>query len=218
MQVLLVEDDPMIGRAIAHGLGQAGLSVDWVGDGASALAALTKGVHELVILDVGLPRMNGLDVLRNARARQNDAAVLIVSARDAVADRIEGLDAGADDYLLKPFDLDELLARVRALLRRRSGAVTSHLVAGSLVLDPQRRIVTRDAQPVSLTVKEFAILEALMRKPGVVLSRERLEEVVYGWTEEIGSNAVEVHLHNLRRKLGAEFIKNVRGVGYRIDA
>jgi len=133
-----------------------------------------------------------------------------------VPDRIEGLNAGADDYLLKPFDLDELLARVRALLRRRTGAVSSHLVAGSLVLDPQRRTVTRDAEPVSLTAKEFAVLEALMRKPGVVLSRERLEEAVYGWAEEIGSNAVEVHLHNLRRKLGSEFIKNVRGVGYRI--
>jgi len=216
MQVLLVEDDPMIGRAIAHGLDQAGLAVDWVCDGASALAALTKGAYQLVILDIGLPRMNGLDILRNTRARHNDVAVLIVSARDAVADRIEGLNAGADDYLLKPFDLDELLARVRALLRRRTGAVSSHLVAGSLVLDPQRRTVTRDAEPVSLTAKEFAVLEALMRKPGVVLSRERLEEAVYGWAEEIGSNAVEVHLHNLRRKLGSEFIKNVRGVGYRI--
>ena len=218
MHVLLVEDDPMIGRAIAHGLGQAGLSVDWVGDGASGLAALTKGGHELVILDIGLPRMNGLDMLRNIREQRNDVAVLIVSARDEVADRIEGLNAGADDYLLKPFDLDELIARVRALLRRRSGAVTSQLVAGSLVLDPQRRTVTHNAEPVLLTAKEFAILEALMRKPGVVLSRERLEEAVYGWADEIGSNAVEVHLHNLRRKLGPHLIRNVRGVGYRIDA
>jgi len=218
MRLLLVEDDPMIARAILHALQREGLDAEWVADGGSALAALNRGVHELVILDLGLPRMSGMDLLRHARARHNDVAVLIVSARDGVADRIEGLDAGADDYLLKPFDVDELIARVRALLRRRSGAVTGQLVAGKVVADPERRTVQREGVAVELTAKEFAVLEALMRRPGVVMSRERLEQAVYGSQDDIGSNAIEVHVHHLRRKLGGDFIKNVRGVGYRVDA
>jgi two-component system response regulator QseB len=169
------------------------------------------------VLDLGLPRVDGLTVLQNMRMRKDAVPVLIVSARDAVPDRIAGLNAGADDYLLKPFDLDELIARTRALLRRRAGNASSTLVAGSLSLDPVRRIVKQDGREVSLTAKEFSILEALLVRPGAVLSRERLEESIYGWLDEIGSNAVEVHLHNLRRKLGPNVVKNVRGVGYRIS-
>lgn len=217
VRLLLIEDDPMIGRAIKHGLDHAGFAVDWVTDGHSGLAAVSNGVYDLVVLDLGLPRVDGLTVLQNMRSRRDAVPVLIVSARDAVPDRIAGLNAGADDYLLKPFDLDELIARTRALLRRRTGNASNTLVAGSLSLDPVRRIVMQDGREVSLTAKEFSILEALLVRPGAVLSRERLEESIYGWTEEIGSNAVEVHLHNLRRKLGPTVIKNVRGVGYRIS-
>jgi DNA-binding response OmpR family regulator len=216
MRLLLVEDDPMIGRAVRHGLERAGFTVDWVTEGGSAEAALANGVYDAVVLDLGLPGVDGLTLLRGLRARRDDIAVLIMTARDAVADRVGGLNAGADDYLLKPFDLDELVARVRALLRRRSGSASPVLVAGTLSLDPALRRVTQGGREVSLTAKEFALLEALMRRPGAVLSRERLEDSIYGWGEEIGSNAVEVHLHNLRRKLGVDVIRNVRGVGYRV--
>lgn len=216
MRLLLVEDDLMIGRAVKHGLELAGITIDWVTDGASGLAAVANGVYDAVVLDIGLPRLDGLSLLRTVRSRRDNVPVLVISARDAVPDRIAGLNAGADDYLLKPFDLDELIARVRALVRRQAGAMTNTLLAGSLALDPVKRLVTQDGREVVLTAKEFALLEALLRRPGAVLSRERLEESIYGWAEEIGSNAVEVHLHNLRRKLGAKVIKNVRGVGYRI--
>jgi two-component system, OmpR family, response regulator QseB len=216
MRLLLIEDDPMIGRALRHGLEQAGFALDWVTDGHAGLAAAANGVYDLLLLDLGLPRVDGLALLQTLRARDDGVPVLIVSARDAVADRITGLNAGADDYLLKPFDLDELIARVRALLRRHAGTASNTLAAGTLVLDPVQRVVRQDDRTVSVTAKEFALLEALLRRPGAVLSRERLEESIYGWTSEIGSNAVEVHLHNLRRKLGAGVIRNVRGVGYRI--
>jgi two-component system response regulator QseB len=216
MRLLLIEDDPMIGRAVQHGLAKAGFTVDWVTDGRSGESAAANGVYDLIVLDLGLPRVDGLALLRTLRARNDRVPVLIASARDAVPERIKGLNAGADDYLLKPFDLDELIARVRALLRRHAGSATPLLVAGTLSMDPQRRQVMQEGREVSLTAKEFAVLEALMQRPGTVLSRERLEESIYGWDEEIGSNAVEVHLHNLRRKLGANVILNVRGVGYRI--
>jgi len=169
-----------------------------------------------VVLDLGLPRIHGLSLLQTVRARRDGVPVLIISACDAVQDRVAGLNAGADDYLLKPFDLDELIARIRALLRRHTGNASTTLIAGALSLDPVLRVVKQDGRQVSLTAKEFAILEALLVRPGAVLSRDRLEETIYGWTEEIGSNAVEVHLHNLRRKLGPNVVKNVRGVGYRI--
>jgi two-component system response regulator QseB len=216
MRLLLVEDDPMIGRAVRHGLLQAGFVVDWVTDGQFGQAAISNEVYDGVILDIGLPRLDGLTLLQQLRSAQNPIPVLITSARDAVRDRIEGLNAGADDYLLKPFDLDELIARVRALMRRQSMSTSNLMTVGALTLDPSRRVVTKNGEEVALTAKEFAILEVLLHRPGTVLSRERLEESVYGWGEEVGSNAIEVHLHNLRRKLGTDVIRNVRGVGYKI--
>jgi two-component system response regulator QseB len=217
MRLLLIEDDPMIGRAVQSGLSQAGFTVDWATDGVSGNASIANAVYDAVLLDLGLPHVDGLSLLQQLRARRDTVPVLIITARDAVPDRIAGLNAGADDYLLKPFDLDELVARVRALLRRNAGAASTLMTAGPLSLDPVQRVATLDGQELSLTAKEFALLEALLRRPGAVLSRERLEESIYGWGEEVGSNAVEVHLHNLRRKLGSPLIKNVRGVGYRIN-
>ena len=216
MRLLLIEDDPMIGRAVQSGLSQAGFTVDWAVDGRSGEAAIANAVYDVIVLDLGLPRIDGLSLLRQLRARGDTVPVLIISAREAVPDRIAGLNAGADDYLLKPFDLDELVARVRALLRRHAGAASSAMTAGPLSLDPVQRVATLDGSELALTAKEFALLEALLRRPGAVLSRERLEESIYGWGEEVGSNAVEVHLHNLRRKLGSKLIQNIRGVGYRI--
>lgn len=206
----------MIGRAVRSGLERAGFTVDWVTDGGGGLAAVANGVYDLMVLDIGLPRIDGVSLLKTLRGRRHDVPVLITSARDTVSDRIAGLNAGADDYLHKPFDLDELIARVRALLRRHAGGASTLLAAGALVLDPVQRIVTQDDRAINLTAKEFALLEALLRRPGAVLSRASLEESIYGWGDEIGSNAVEVHLHNLRRKVGAGVIGNVRGVGYRI--
>ncbi|MEB0055902.1 response regulator [Variovorax sp. LG9.2] len=216
MRLLVVEDDPMIGRAIRQGLVAAGYAVDWAEDGRIAELALANGVYDLVVLDLGLPARDGMTVLEELRRSGNHVPVIIVTARDAVDQRIAGLNAGADDYLLKPFDLDELIARVRALLRRRSGVGSSLLTAGALSLDTVRKSVTKEGAPVSLSVREFALLEVLMQQPGAVLSREKLEESIYGWDDDIGSNAIEVHLHNLRKKLGAQAIVNVRGVGYRL--
>jgi DNA-binding response OmpR family regulator len=179
--------------------------------------ALANGQHDLAVLDLGLPHKNGMLLLRELRARQQKIPVLIVTARDAVEDRIAGLNAGADDYVLKPFDLDELIARIRAVLRRHAGGATPLLASGALTLDPLTREATLGGTPVALSAREFAVLEALMQRPGAVLSRRKLEETVYGWGEEVGSNAIEVHVHNLRRKLGAQSIRNVRGVGYRMD-
>lgn len=214
MRLLLAEDDAMIGAAVERGLAQDGFVVDWVRDGAAADTALREGVHDLLLLDLGLPRKAGLDVLAGLRARGDARPVLILTARDAVADRVAGLDAGADDYLVKPFDLDELAARIRALVRRRGGRAAPQVVHGDLVLDPATRAVTRAGVPVALSPREFALLEALLARPGAVLSRAQLEEKLYGWNEPVESNAVEVHLHGLRRKLGAEAIRNVRGVGW----
>lgn len=216
MRILLIEDDTMIGRAVRRGLSDAGFAVDWATDGRAAELALANGVYDLAILDLGLPKKDGMAILAALRGNGDRVPVLIASARDTVRDRIAGLEAGADDYVLKPFDLDELIARVRALLRRHAGSGSPLLRCGGLVLDPVRKTVTRDAVAVELSAKELAVLEALMQRPGAVLSRERLEEAVYGWGEEISSNAIEVHLHNLRKKLGSELIKNVRGVGYRV--
>lgn len=216
MRILLIEDDDMIGKAVRRGLVDAGFAVDWVTDGRAAELALDNGVYDLAVLDLGLPKKDGMAILASLRTKGSAMPVLIASARDTVRDRIAGLEAGADDYVLKPFDLDELVARVRALLRRNAGSGSPLLRFGSLVLDPLRKVVTQGGATIDLSAKEFAVLEALMQRPGAVLSRAQLEESVYGWGDEVGSNAIEVHLHHLRKKLGAAVIKNVRGVGYRV--
>jgi two-component system response regulator QseB len=218
MRLLVVEDDPMIGKALHLGLGGEGFAVDWVQDGIAATNAIANGVYDLVVLDLGLPGRDGMDILRGMRARRDHLPVLIATARDAVRERVEGLNAGADDYLVKPFDLDELVARIRSLLRRHAGSGCAVLAAGDITLDPVRKAVAQDGRPIALSPREFALLEALMQRPEAVLSREKLEESVYAWNEEVGSNAVEVHLHNLRRKLGAGAVANVRGVGWRMGS
>jgi len=217
MRVLVVEDDPMIGRAVLSGLRDTGYATDWVRDGVEAELALSTGNYDAALLDLGLPRREGIAILRTLRRGNNDLPVVIMTARDAVPDRIAGLDAGADDYLVKPFSLDELLARMRAVIRRHAGRASPEIAYGALLLDPVQRIVKFRSEPVELSAREFAVLEALMREPGAVVSRQKLEEAVYGWGEEIQSNCVEVHLHNLRRKLRPELIRNVRGVGYRVS-
>lgn len=206
----------MIGRAVRQGLLDAGFAVDWATDGREAELALAHDVYDLAVLDLGLPAKDGMALLRELRARRSDLPVLVATARDAIPDRVAGLNAGADDYVLKPFDLDELIARIRALLRRRSGSASPVLECGALALDPIGRHVRLHGEPVDLSAREFSLLEALMQRPGAVLSREQLEDAIYGWQQEVGSNAVEVHLHHLRRKLGTDTIRNVRGVGYRL--
>ena len=214
MRLLLVEDDAMIGAGIRTGLRQQGYSVDWVGDGEAAELATKTTPYDAILLDIGLPKKTGLELLAHWRKQKNAVPVLIITARDAVSDRIAGLDAGADDYLVKPFDLDELAARLRALLRRHSGRATPLIEHGALTLDPASHQVTLGGSPISLSAREFALLHSLLENPGVPLSRAQLEDRLYGWEEEIGSNAVEVYIHSLRRKLGNEWVRNVRGVGY----
>lgn len=214
MRLLLVEDDPIIGDGIRRGLRQDGFAVDWVRDGDEGGLALANQVYDLLLLDLGLPGRPGLDLLRDLRQSGSDLPVVILTALDAVAERIAGLDAGADDYLVKPFDLDELAARIRAVLRRRQGRAMPLLVHGALQLNPATHEISWHGEPVTLSSREFRLLEALLERPGAVLSRARLEERLYGWGEEVESNAVEVYVHNLRKKLGAEVIRTVRGVGY----
>ena len=214
MRLLLVEDDPMIGASVERSLRASGHAVDWAKDGVSAADALRGEPYEAVVLDLGLPGRGGLDVLRDLRRRGDRTPVLVATARDAVADRVAGLDAGADDYLVKPFDLEELAARLRAVQRRSEGRAAPRLEHAGLVLDPASHEVTVDGTPVSLSAREFEILHALLEHPGRPLSRTRLEERLYGWGDEVESNAVEVHVHALRRKLGARWIKTLRGVGY----
>ncbi|MGH8802542.1 MAG: response regulator [Casimicrobiaceae bacterium] len=216
MRILLVEDDPMIGKTLKQALARDGYTVDLAGDAESAkLAVETTGeAYALVLLDLGLPRRSGIDLLRDLRAAGNRVRVLIVTARDSVADRVAGLDAGADDYLTKPFSLDELAARMRALLRRdivREGNLLRHR---ALALDTVTRVVTHAGQEVDVSAREFALLAALLERPGAALSRAQLEERIYGWGEEVESNAIEVHVHNLRRKIGVDTIRTLRGVGY----
>jgi two-component system, OmpR family, response regulator QseB len=216
MRVLLVEDDVMIGASLQQGLRDDGYAVDWVKDGRAAEVALADPAHQLVLLDLGLPHKDGLTLLRALRKRGSRIPVLVLTARDAIEDRVQGLDAGADDYLVKPFSLAELAARMRALLRRDAGRADPVVRVGSLTLDPSTREVTRDGKPVTLSAREYALLEALVARPGAVLSRTQLEEKLYGWGQEVESNTVEVYIHALRRKLGQDFIKNVRGVGYMV--
>ena len=216
MRLLLVEDDTMIGEAVLDALRAESYAVDWVRDGAAADTALRAQAYDCVLLDLGLPQRGGLDVLRELRARRDRTPVLIVTARDAVADRVAGLDAGADDYLLKPYDLDELLARLRALIRRSAGRAEPVYEHGGVAIHPATREVTVHGRPVVLSAREWAVLEPLLARPGMVLSRARLEEKLYGWQDGVSSNAVEVYIHGLRRKLGADLIRNVRGVGYMV--
>src|SRR5438477_1091810 len=206
----------MIGEAIRAGLKREGFAVDWVHDAEAAAQVLRTEPFELLLLDLGLPGSDGLKLLKVLRERGLTVPVLIITARDAVSDRVQGLDAGADDYLVKPFDLDELAARIRALLRRKSGRTVPAVEHLGVILDPASHRVTKDGREVTLSPKEFALLHLLMERPGNILSRTQIEERLYGWGEEVESNAVEVHIHGLRRKLGSDFIVNVRGVGYRV--
>lgn len=217
MRILLVEDDSLLGEGLRAGLAQEGHAVDWIRDGAAADAALRADRFALAILDLGLPRLTGLEVLRALRGRDDATPVLILTARDAVADRIAGLDAGADDYLVKPFDLGELKARVRALVRRAAGRGSAEIRHGDLVVDPAAYAVAKGGQPVELSRSEFAVLHELLQNPGRVLSRERLEATLHGFGGDVESNLVEVYVHRLRRKLGAGLIKTIRGVGYLVD-
>jgi DNA-binding response OmpR family regulator len=218
MRVLVVEDDPMIGESLDECLRKEQYAVDLVRDGRAAELALADHDYDIVLLDLGLPNKQGLTVLEDYRRRRGDASVLIITARDATAERVQGLDAGADDYLIKPFDLDELLARMRALIRRRAGRVNPEIKFRDLAMNPATHQTVYKGAPLHLSSREFTVLLALIDPPGRVMSRAQLEERLYGWNEEIESNTVEVYVHGLRKKLGAEFIKNVRGVGYMVGA
>lgn len=216
MRILLVEDDALLGNGIEVGLKQAGFAVDWARDGAAAGLALRATEYELLVLDLGLPQVSGMELLARLRRQGSDVPVLLLTARDTVGDRVAGLEAGADDYLVKPFDLAELVARIRALLRRAHGRSETLIRYRDLTLAPDALSVTRAGQSIQLSGRECAILVDLLEHRGVALSRARLEENLYGWNEEIESNAIEVHIHNLRKKLGSELIKTIRGVGYLI--
>ena len=216
MRLLLAEDDTMIGESVVDLLRAEDHAVDWVKDGEAADTALRAQNYDLLLLDLGLPRRDGLAVLRALRSRKDRIPVLIATARDSIQQRIEGLDAGADDYVLKPYDLDELLARIRALLRRSAGRAEPVYEHMGVSIDPATREVFVDGQPVVLSAREWAVLEPLLARPGLVLSRAQLEDKLYGWQDEISSNAVEVYIHGLRKKLGAQLIRNVRGVGYMV--
>lgn len=216
MRVLLAEDDPLLGDALRAGLRQRGFQVDWVRDGQAAERELRSDVHAAAVLDLGLPRIDGLDVLAAVRSAGVRVPVLVLTARDAVPDRVRGLDVGADDYVVKPVDLDELAARLRALVRRAHGQPQERLEVQGVVLEPAARRVSVDGREVALSTREFDLLHALMLAGGRVLSREQLEQQLYGWGQEVESNTVEFHVHHLRRKLGAGLIQTVRGVGYAI--
>ncbi len=216
MRILLVEDDPQLGDGLCVGLRQAGFAVDWLRDGHAADQALQSESFDFVVLDLGLPRLAGMEVLRNARRRDQAMPILILTARDATGDKVAGLDAGADDYLVKPIDLDELTARIRALTRRSAGRAAPVLTHGDVVVDPAAHRVTLAGELVELSGREFSLLQLLIENAGRVLSRSQLEQSLYGWHDEPDSNALEVHIHHLRKKLGSELIRTLRGVGYTI--
>ncbi|QQD73767.1 response regulator [Acidithiobacillus ferrivorans] len=216
MRILLVEDDRMIGEAITVALRDAAYAVDWVRDGESALRAIGNQEHQAVLLDLGLPKLDGRALLRKLRAAGNTLPVIIITARDALADRVDGLDLGADDYLVKPFAMDELLARLRAIIRRQGGQATPVLSNGLLQLNLSTREVQYGDAQVLLTAREFALLQALLLRPGAILSRAQLEERLYGWNEAVESNTIDFLIHGIRKKLGAEVIKNVRGAGWMV--
>lgn len=218
MRLLLVEDDAMIGESISEALTNERYALDWVKDGLGAELALANGVYDLLLLDLGLPKKQGLQVLKDYRKKGGIQPILILTARDGLADKVAGLDAGADDYLVKPFELDELFARVRALLRRHSGRIQPVINVGTLSCNPASREVTMAQQLINLSAREFTLLLALLDPPGRIMSLSALEEKLYSWNNEVNSNSVEVHIHRLRKKLGAELIVNVRGVGYKVAA
>ena len=217
MRVLLIEDDPDLGEGIRTSLREEGYTLDWLKDGESAVHALREEGFDLVVLDLGLPRLDGIQVLRQSRANGLTTPVLILTARDDTEDRVAGLDAGADDYLVKPFDIKELKARLRALLRRRNGPSQIQLEGGGIALDPATRRVTFEGQPVNLTPREYQLLHELLANPGKIFSRDRLMGLLYGWDEGVESNTLEVHIYNLRKKLRADLIRTVRGIGYRLE-
>jgi len=216
MRILLVEDDPQLGDGLTIGLRQAGFAVDWVQDGNAADHALQSEIFDLVVLDLGLPKLSGMEVLSRARGRGQTMPILILTARDATGDKVSGLDAGADDYLVKPIDLDELTARIRALTRRSAGRADPLLTHGNIVVDPAARSVTLGGAAVELSGREFSLLQMLLESAGRVLTRSQLEQSIYGWRDEPDSNALEVHIHHLRKKLGSDLIRTLRGVGYTI--
>ena len=217
MRILLVEDDPLIGSAVRQALQDAAFAVDWVQDGATALSSFKTEDYTLMLLDLGLPRKNGLEVLRELRQMKNPVPTIIITARDAVEDRIKGLDYGADDYLVKPFSVGELVARMRAVVRRNNGVADPLLSNGDVSLNPATREATRDDRRYVLSAREYALLYALLLRPGTILSRDDLEERIYGWNEEVASNAIEFIIHSLRKKFGKDVIKNVRGLGWMVS-
>ncbi len=217
MRILLVEDDPELGDGLTVGLRQAGFAVDWLRDGHSADQALQSESFDLIVLDLGLPRLSGMEVLNRARGRGQTMPILILTARDATGDKVSGLDAGADDYLVKPIDLDELSARIRALTRRSAGRAAPLLTHGNLSIDLAAHCVTLAGEEVELSSREFSLLQILIENSGRVLTRTQLEQSIYGWRDEPDSNALEVHIHHLRKKLGSDLIRTLRGVGYTIS-
>lgn len=218
MRILLVEDDQTLGDGITRWLTETGYATDWLTEGNQAMAALQSEEYECVVLDINLPDINGLDVLRNMRSAGNRTPVLLLTARDLVSDRVTGLDAGADDYLTKPFDLDELSARIRALLRRHSGRADPVIHYRDIEIDLASRSVRQDGSAVDLTTREFALLQLLIENAGKVLSKNRIEQSLYSWRDDVSSNAVEVHVHHLRKKFGNDLIRTIRGVGYIADS
>jgi len=216
MRILLVEDDELIGKAVKQALNDATFAVNWVKDGITALSSIQVEDYSLVLLDLGLPQKDGLDVLKELRNNKQSMPVIIITARDSIEDRIKGLDLGADDYLVKPFSIDELHARIRAVVRRNHGVADPILSSSLLKLNPTTREAFRDDQSYTLSSREYALLYALMLRPGAILSRDKLEETIYGWNEEVASNAIEFIIHALRKKLGKDAIKNVRGMGWMV--
>ncbi|RMH16828.1 MAG: DNA-binding response regulator [Gammaproteobacteria bacterium] len=217
MRLLLVEDDQLLGEGTSAALKHAGYAVDWVKDAETAELALRSEQYDILVLDVMLPGKSGFDLLKGIREKGVDTPTLMLTARDAIDDRVKGLDTGADDYMVKPFDLDELNARIRSLIRRRSGRSNPTITKGNIVMDPASHVVTKDGENVDLSPREFTLLRLLLENQGNVMSRARLEESLYSWHDEVESNAVEVHIHHLRKKLDPKLIRTIRGVGYVVD-
>lgn len=217
MRILLIEDDETLGSGVKESLRKEGYTVDWLKDGQSAEHAVKSEGFDALVLDLGLPRKSGLELLNTMRNNQIKTPVLILTARDSIEDRVRGLDSGADDYMIKPFDLDELIARVRALIRRSSGRANANIIYKNIVLDPKAHHVEQDGEPLTLPRREFALLQKLLENVGQVLSREQLMQSIYGWSDDVDSNALEVHIHNLRKKLKSNIIRTIRGVGYMVD-